>query len=238
MCDYDFINTLDTDIDKYFYDINLTQDGIQIDPGETIIVSTIERIKLTGNITGELVGRTRYARMGLSVSAATKFQSYSNAVIVLQISNNNKVPLKIFPYQKLVQLVIHQVDGIPNVKRGNYYNEETIKKPIIDENELLSFDRDRKNAVKRQKPKKVPYTTKEGKHEYTNRIKKNNMFITIISRVISTVTALLGVAISLLCALDPTNTPALVAMAVSTFTLSIVLILLDIIKVNNFIDEV
>ena len=237
MCDYDFINTLDTDIDKYFYDIKLTQDGITIEPGETVVVNTVERIKLNGNITGELVGRTRYARMGLSVSAATKFQSYSNSIIVLQICNHNKVPLKIFPYQKLVQLVIHQIDGIPNVMRGKYCDEEILTKPIIDDEELIGFSKNRKKAINRQKPKNVPYMTKEGKFDGKNRIKKNNMLITLISRVLATITALLGIVISVLCSFDQINVTIVTIMAFSTAILSAVSILLDIIKVNNFIDE-
>ena len=236
-CDYSFINTLDTNIDEYFYDITLTESGFIIEPGETIVVSTIERIKLTGNILGELVGRTRFARMGLSVSAATKFQSYSDAVIVLQICNHNKVPLKIFPYQKLVQLVIHQVEGIPNEKRGDYYNEITLRKPIIKDDEFASFDDDRKIKVKRQKPKEIPYMTREGKFEGEKRIKYNNRIISIFSRILASLSAIFGIIISVLCSASSPNTTIIIVIAISSFFLSGTSVFLDIIKDNNFIDK-
>lgn len=235
-CNFNFINTLDPKIDEYFYDIPIPKEGYIVEPGETIVVSTVERIKLTGNITGELTGRTRFARMGLSVCTATKFQSYSNAVIVLQICNHNKVPLKIFPYQKLVQLVIHQVDGIPNEKRGNYYNEEYLKKPIISDNELISFDGERKRIVDRQKPKKMFNMDIEGNIDDKKRIKDNNKLMNIISKGSSAISAILGVLIGIFCSHGSINVIAIVVMAISSALLTVMSVIMDIVKDNNFID--
>lgn len=236
MCDYDFINTLDPEIDKYFYDVIITNDGYLIEPGETLIVSTIERIKLTGNITGELTGRTRFSRMGLSVCTATKFQSYSDAVIVLQLTNHNKVPLKIFPYQRLVQLVIHQVDGIPNEKRGNYYNELTLKKPIISDNELAGFSQEERKSISRQKPKKIPFTTIDGNADTKKRISYNNSLMNIFSKIFSSLSAILGLLIGILCSFPKFNVTAIIIMSISSVLLTVMAVILDTVKDNNFIN--
>lgn len=235
-CDYDFINTLDSEIDTYFHDVTITNDGYLIEPGETLVVSTIERIKLTGNITGELTGRTRFSRMGLSVCTATKFQSYSDAVIVLQLTNHNKVPLKIFPYQKLVQLVIHQVDGIPNEKRGNYHNEVTLRKPIIDENELADFSKELLKSISRQKPKKIPFTTIDGNPDTRKRISYNNRLMNVFSKISSSLSAILGLTISILCTRPDIYVTAIIVMSISSVLLTIMAVILDTIKDNNFID--
>lgn len=235
-CNYNFINTLDSKIDEYFIDFTLPKEGYIIEPGETIIVSTVERIKLTGNITGELTGRTRFARMGLSVCTATKFQSYSNAVIVLQICNHNKVPLKIFPYQMLAQLVIYQVDGIPNEKRGNYYNESLLKKPIISNNEFVSFDPERKNLVERQKPKEISDLDVNGKSDTKKRIKDNNKFMNAVSKVSSALSAIIGLLIGILCSLSSLNATYISVLAISSTLLTIMSVFFDIAKDNNLID--
>lgn len=236
MCDFDYINTLDSEIDKYFYDVEIPNDGYLIDPGETLILNTVERVKLTGNITGELTGRTRFARMGLSVCMATKFQSYSDAIIVLQITNHNKVPLKIFPYQKLVQLVIHQVDGIPNEKRGNFYNELVLRKPIVSDSELEGFSPEERKAISRQKPKKIPFSTIDGKIDTKKRITHNNNVMNIFSKIFNSFSAVLGLLIGIFCSFSNVNLTAIVIMSVSSVLLTIMAVILDTVKDNNFID--
>lgn len=236
MCDFDFINTLDFEIDKYFYDVNITDDGYLIEPGETLVVSTVERVKLTGNIMGELTGRTRFSRMGLSVCSATKYQSYSDAVIVLQITNHNKVPLKIFPYQKLVQLVIHQVDGIPNEKRGQYQNEGTLQKPIIDDNELTGFSKEEEKSISRQKPQKIPFITIDGNADPKKRISYNNKMMSIISKVFSSISVILGMLIGILCTFNNIHVTAIIVMAAVSVSLTIMAVILDTVKDNNTID--
>ena len=235
-CNYTFINTLSSNIDQYFEDIEIPKSGYILDPGETIIVNTVERIKLTGNIMGELIGRTRFARMGLSVCTATKFQSYSNAVIVLQISNHNKVPLKIFPYQKLAQMVIHQVDGMPNAKRGNYSDEGKLKKPIIDENELQSFDRERKKMIERQIPAENPYVDVNGNKDDKRRISDNNKMMNLFSKIFSSLSAILALLIGILCSSVSLNVTAITVMAISSVLLTVMSVILETIKDNNFID--
>lgn len=235
-CEYDFINTLDSEIDKYFYDVEIPNDGYMIEPGETLIISTVERVKLTGNITGELTGRTRFSRMGLSVCTATKFQSYSDAVIVLQLTNHNKVPLKIFPYQKLVQLVIHQVDGIPNEKRGNYYNELVLRKPIISDNELAGLSPEGKKAISRQKPKKIPFITIDGNEDVKKRIRYNNGVMNVFSKIFSSLSAVLGLLIGIICSFSNFDVTAIIVMSISSVLLTIMAVVLDTVKDNNFIN--
>lgn len=236
MCNFDFINTLDSEIEDYFYDFEIPNEGYLIYPGETLIVSTVEKIKLTGNITGELTGRTRFSRMGLSVCTATKFQSYSDAVAVLQLTNHNRVPLKIFPYQKLVQLVIHQVDGIPNEKRGNYYNESTLKKPIVSDEEYTGFSLEERNSIKRQRPKKLENRTIDGNEDIKKRIMRNNTAMNVCSKICSSLSAILALIIGIFCSNLSKNITAITVMAISSVLLTIMAVILDTIKDKNHIE--
>ena len=42
MCNYDYINTMASDIDKYFYEISIPKDGYIINPGETTIHNLVK----------------------------------------------------------------------------------------------------------------------------------------------------------------------------------------------------
>lgn len=235
-CNYTFINTLAPNIDQYFEDIDIPKSGYILYPGETIIVSTVEKVKLTGNIMGELMGRTRFARMGLSVCTASKFQSYSDAVIVLQVSNHNRVPLKIFPYQKLVQMIIHQVDGIPNARRGNYSDETRLKRPIINDDELFGMSGENSKLIERQIPAEIPYMDVDGNKDDKRRITDNNKRMNFFSKMFSAISAILGLLIGIFCSGESFDTTTIIIMAIASVLLTVMSVILDTIKDNNFIE--
>lgn len=196
-CNYDFINTMDQNVDQYFFDINIGDEGYIIYPGETIIVGSVERVKLSGKIIGELTARTRFARMGLSVCCATKFQSYSDAVVCFQITNLNRVPLKIFPYQKLAQLIIHTIADLPNNVRGNYANETELRRPIITKKEYSGLTDDSIKSIQRQRPSVLADKTRDGNDDFKPRIRKNNKTMTVISKIFKCLSAILSMLISI-----------------------------------------
>lgn len=234
MENFDYINTLAENIEDYFTEVTIPIDGYIIKPGETLIIGTAEKIHLCGDFVGEITGRTRYARMGLSVCTANKFQGYSDSVVCLQISNINNVPLKIFPYQKLAQLIIHEAE-IPNEARGNFINEVEVKRPIVDkkELELSGFDREMQHIIEKQVPKNLKYTASNIHSEVKEKIKKNNLLMKIIAKISNSLVALLGVLIGIFCAIPEIPTTVIVAMAVSSVFLTIFAIILELIKDNN-----
>ena len=240
-CNFNYINTLDENISEYFYDFEIPLEGYIIYPGETIIVNTVEKIKLTGNITGEIMGRTRFARMGLSVCMATKFQSYSDSVAVLQLTNNNHVPLKIFPYQKLVQMIVHEVSGMPNSVRGSYSNESKLKKPVIDNNEFKGMSNEEKGIIKKQQPILIPHKSIDGRNELLSknertRISKNNRSMYICSKFFSCLSAVCGVLISIFCSFKNINAVLIIILAILCVFCTIISVVLDIYKEKNYID--
>lgn len=138
-CNYDFINSMHPKIEDYFEEFSMsTKNGYVIRPGETIVVGTVERILLYGDFFGMVTGRTRYARMGISVHCSSnKFQAYSDAIVSLHLTNNNRVPIKIFPYQPIAQMIVFEISGYPVDKRTSEYREEAIlRKPLITDKEL------------------------------------------------------------------------------------------------------
>ena len=172
--DYEYISTLDEKIEECFQKIQLsTEHGYIIDPGETIVVGSAERIKLSGPLFGEVMGRTRYARMGLSVHCtAPKFQGYSDAIIAFQITNHNLVPLKIFPYQTIAQLVIHDIQAYPQDVDGRYYNENVPFFPSIDEKELSGYNKQDVARIRKNASKKSDSRDSNGVIRYNSQLYK------------------------------------------------------------------
>lgn len=106
-------------------------DPITINPGEIIYAQIYEQMWIGDNYSARVEGRSRVARLGLSIHCTG---SYINpgfcGAMPLQIVNNNRFPIKIYPYVAICQLVLFQISGEPLVK---YSERSRIYNPYFDE---------------------------------------------------------------------------------------------------------
>ena len=146
---YKFINTLSSDsFDDHFEETKLPLDGFILQPGEILYVGTLERISLKGSYIGRISGRSTYARLGLSISSSQdKFCGHNEAIVCLQLRNNSRQGLKIFPYQKLAQILIYKTTGSPGSDDSAYANESEYTFPQITENERYPYDKNTANKI-------------------------------------------------------------------------------------------
>lgn len=156
--EYDYINTLDSgDFERYFTKVNLSSKGYVIKPGGLLFVPTYERIALSGNLIGRVTGRSVFARMGLSVHCTQdKFSSGINSVVGLQVINNSPVPLMIFPYQKLAQLLIEKTGKNRHPYDGLYCAEKNYKLPQVLDKDREHYGDIEKQQIAKQIPKRIP----------------------------------------------------------------------------------
>ena len=85
---------------------------ITLQPQETILGLTKEKISLPNNICGWLEGRSRFARLGLMVHVSSGFvQPGVNNHQVLEISNLSPMPLTLKAGTKICQLVLQETRG-------------------------------------------------------------------------------------------------------------------------------
>lgn len=83
-----------------------------LQPGETLLGITRERIRLPGNIAGWLEGRSRYARLGLMIHVTAGFIAPGvDSRQVLEMSNVAGRPLVIHPGVRLCQIILQRCDG-------------------------------------------------------------------------------------------------------------------------------
>jgi dCTP deaminase len=83
-----------------------------LQPGETILGITRERIRLPGDIAGWLEGRSRFARLGLMIHVTAGFIAPGvDSKQVLEMSNVAHRPLVIHAGVRLCQIVLQRCDG-------------------------------------------------------------------------------------------------------------------------------
>lgn len=178
---FKYINTLSSDgFESCFQKVQLSKShGYDLQPGALLFIGTIERINLEGNLIGRVVGRSTYARLGLSVHCTQdKFSSGIDSIVGLQIINNTNTVLKIFPEQKLAQLMIEQTNNaIPY--DGQYRDETLYALPIIKEKELEQY-----SQVDRIKIQKIPVAPLKKKRS-NNFEKRSSLHQSVIDFIIA-----------------------------------------------------
>ncbi len=87
-------------------------DTFLINPNQTILGSTIEKITLPGNICAWIEGRSRFARLGLLIHiSAGLIQPGVNNHQVLEITNLGPNVLELHSGERICQLVFQRTEG-------------------------------------------------------------------------------------------------------------------------------
>ncbi len=85
---------------------------LSLKPNELVHGITVEKINLADNLCGFLTGRSRFARLGLSVHITASFvQPGVNNQQVLEIKNMSPVEFKLYPGTRICQLILVRTDG-------------------------------------------------------------------------------------------------------------------------------
>ena len=97
-------------------------DTFLLHSGQVVLAQTKERLALPTNLCGILDGKSRHARIGLSVhSTASMIQPGFQGVIVLELTNNGKLPIRLRVGQRIAQIRFHKLDSEPlEGKPGRY----------------------------------------------------------------------------------------------------------------------
>jgi deoxycytidine triphosphate deaminase len=145
----ELINTLNPGgYGEYFTRIELPIQGYILFPNDIIFIPTLEKIKILMPYYGEIVGRSMYSRIGLSVHLTqSKFSGGMDSVMSLQLKNNTNTPIAIFPRQKLVQMLIHDVTQTGPYK-GQFSVENEYKIPEVKATEYSLYNADEIASIK------------------------------------------------------------------------------------------
>ena len=109
---------------------------IKLEPGSVLFGQIYEQIRIPDDVSGKIVGRSRFARMGLSVHATGDYINPEfEGAMPLQIINHNRIPIIIYPYLTICQLILVKLTSKPNIpyslRTSNPYNREAIASPSV-----------------------------------------------------------------------------------------------------------
>jgi len=101
------------------------EEGMVIHPGEFVLGSTLESLKVPDNLVARIEGRSSYARLGLIPHAAAGFVDPGfEGQITLEIQNLGNVPITIYPEDRICQVVFETMTS----KADNPYGDKTDSK--------------------------------------------------------------------------------------------------------------
>ena len=80
-------------------------------PGQFVLGSTLEYIRMPDHLVGQVLGRSSWARLGLIVATSVLIQPGWSGVLTLELSNIGDVPLQIYAGDLIAQLVVWQLLG-------------------------------------------------------------------------------------------------------------------------------
>jgi deoxycytidine triphosphate deaminase len=131
------INVYDNDFEKYYETIT---DKIILEPGDFVIGQVKEKITLSKKMTGTILNRNSLIRMGLNVNLPTYINPGYQGQLPIVLKNNGNFSLEIIPGMCICQLVLHDVEPVPNQdyqarSDAKYYGEQeiTAPKPHLDD---------------------------------------------------------------------------------------------------------
>lgn len=103
-----FIDPYDeTDLEKYMEEITIDKNKpFIIHPGEFTLATTHEYVKLPDNIVARVEGRSSIGRLGITMHVTAGYIDPGfEGKITLEISNIGKMPVALYPGQRVCQIV-------------------------------------------------------------------------------------------------------------------------------------
>lgn len=92
-------------------------------PGQFVLGATLEFIRLPLDISGQVVGRSSWGRLGLMVATAVVVQPGFAGVLTLELVNAGSVPIHLYPGLRVAQLQLWMAEsatGLPETDRPKY----------------------------------------------------------------------------------------------------------------------
>ncbi len=120
-----------TDKSSNNFDIVELEQGQYFDvlPGEYVIFSTLEKIKLSKSIMAVLYPRSSVNRRGLSVDLTGIIDAGYSGHLIIPVRNNTRTQsIRVYPCERFCQLVFEELSGpCLDAKKSRYYDIDVIK---------------------------------------------------------------------------------------------------------------
>lgn len=134
------------------YDLRV-KDAHLLSPGEFILVTTVEELRIPNNVQGILLDKSSWARKGLSCFN-TKFEPGWRGFPTVELVNLGRETLSIEDGSPIAQMEFHWLDeATESPYSGKYQNQEQVPTPTLYESEWENVYGNDGTAVKLPKIK-------------------------------------------------------------------------------------
>ncbi|MFJ8493436.1 dCTP deaminase domain-containing protein [Streptomyces sp. NPDC094038] len=135
----------------YAYDVvEIKASGMDLQPMRPFLTQTLEAICFPDELVGLVVTRSTFARLGIMANClAPKFAAGIRWAFPLQLVNLNSVPVRIYPYAPVAQLMVSETSGESVGYRGKYQDAYAPTAPRIGDRERESLTSANPLAVNR-----------------------------------------------------------------------------------------
>lgn len=91
-----------------------------IHPGRFALGVTLEWLKLPGDLSGYVTGKSSLGRHGLVIETAAGLHPHFSGCLTLELANVGEVPLEIYPGMKICQVFLHRARPQAARSRGAF----------------------------------------------------------------------------------------------------------------------
>lgn len=109
------------------YFVEWEGDSYTLSPRQMVLGMSVEKFSIPTNVTGLCLGKSTYARCGISVNI-TPLEAGWVGHVVIEISNVNHVPVKLYANEGIAQVLFFEADEKCEVdyssKGGKYQNQQ------------------------------------------------------------------------------------------------------------------
>ena len=89
----------------------IPEQGFSILPGEFLLGTTAERLTINGDFSAEITGKSSLGRLGLMVHSTAGFIDPGwSGKVTLEITNQNKIPMRLYAGMKIGQFKFFRLD--------------------------------------------------------------------------------------------------------------------------------
>lgn len=131
---------------KEYFDIVELEKGQFFDllPGEHILVSSLESVKLPGDLMGVMYPRSSTNRKGISVDQTGIIDSGYEGQLVIPIRNNTQSQtVRLYPGERFCQIVFQKLTDKVEARRSRYHRKDIIEGVDVD-----SLSNERETEIK------------------------------------------------------------------------------------------
>lgn len=111
------------------YIIEKKKDGIIVEPGTQVLLSTIEFVALPDNLVGFVELRSTWARHGLFMPPTIIDAGFAGT-ITLEVFNSSRFPMLLRPKVRFAHVIFATtLNRVKNAYKGKYLNQRGVKLP-------------------------------------------------------------------------------------------------------------